>query len=149
MSTEILSDLNPNSAGVTAKVMARVRPYTDLDLRFKAHPNFGDVVPIKDLAAIKNSIKTILLTNKGERPFQPSFGCNMTKYMFEMPDPITLSFLEDEIKDALGLYEPRVITTDVNVQDRSDSNALFVSVNCTIVSTQQEIDVELFLERSR
>ena len=149
MSTEILSDANPNRIGVSAKVMARVKPYTDLDLRFKPHPNFGDVVPLKDLAAIKNSIKTILLTNKGEKPFQPSFGCNITRYLFEQPDPITLSFLEDEIKDALGKYEPRVITTDVNVQDRTDANALFVSVNCTVISTQQEIDVEVFLERSR
>ena len=149
MSTEILSDLNPERVGVTAKVMARVNPYSDLDLRFKPHPNFGDVVPLKDLAAIKNSIKTILLTNKGERPFQPSFGCNITGYLFESPDPVTLSFLEDEIKDALAKYEPRVIITDVNVQDRTDNNALFVSVNCTIISTQQEIDVEVFLERSR
>ena len=149
MSTEILSDSNSNRVGVTAKVMARARPYTDLDLRFKPHPNFGDVVPLKDLAAVKNSIKSILLTNKGERPFQPSFGCNITNYLFEQPDPVTLSFLEDEIKDALAKYEPRVITTDVSVQDNTDNNALFVSVNCTIISTQQQIDVEVFLERSR
>ena len=149
MSTEILSDVNSNRVGVTAKVMARVKPYTDLDLRFKPHPNFGDVVPLKDIAAIKNSIRSILLTNKGERPFQPSFGCNITGYLFEQPDPITLSFLEEEIKEALARYEPRVITTDVNVRDNIDANALFVSVSCILVSTQQEIDVELFLERTR
>jgi phage baseplate assembly protein W len=149
MSTEILSDANSNRVGVTAKVMARVKPYTDLDLRFKPHPNFGDVVPLKDIAAIKNSIRTILLTNKGERPFQPNFGCNISGYLFEQPDPITLSFLEDEIKDALGLYEPRVITSEVKIQDNTDANALFVSVSCILISTQQEIDVELFLERTR
>lgn len=149
MSTEILSDANPNRFGVTAKVMARVKPYTDLDLRFKPHPNFGDVVPLKDIAAIKNSIRGILLTNKGERPFQPNFGCNITGYLFEQPDPITLSFLEDEIKDSIAQYEPRVVTTDVKVQDNTDANALFVSVSCILVSTQQPIDVELFLERTR
>ena len=149
MSTEILSDSNSNRVWVTAKVMARIKPYTDLDLRFKPHPNFGDVVPLKDISAIKNSIRNILLTNKGEKPFQPNFGCNITGYLFEQPDPITLSFLEDEIKEAIGKYEPRVVTTNVDVQDNTDANALFVSVSCILVSTQQEIDVELFLERTR
>lgn len=149
MSTEILSDINPNRVGVTAKVMARVKPYTDLDLRFKLHPNFGDVVPLKDIAAIKNSIRSILLTNKGEKPFQPNFGCNITGYLFEQPDPITLSFLEDEIRDAIAQYEPRVVTTNIKVQDNNDANALFISVSCILVSTQQPIDVELFLERTR
>ena len=98
---------------------------------------------------IKNSIRSILLTNKGEKPFQPNFGCNITGYLFEQPDPITLSFLEDEIRDAIAQYEPRVVTTNVKVQDNNDANALFISVSCILVSTQQPIDVELFLERTR
>jgi phage baseplate assembly protein W len=149
MSTEILSDANSNRVGVTAKVIARVKPYTDLDLRFKPHPNFGDVVPLKDIAAIKNSIRSILLTDKGEKPFQPSFGCNIKQFLFEQPDPITLSYLEDEIRDSISKFEPRVVTTNVTVQDNIDANALFISVNCVLISNQQPIDVELFLERTR
>ena len=101
MSTEILSDANPSRVGVTAKVMARVRPYTDLDLRFKPHPNFGDVVPLKDIAAIKNSIRTILLTNKGERPFQPNFGCNITGYLLNNQILLHYLFYKTKLKTHL------------------------------------------------
>jgi phage baseplate assembly protein W len=147
MSTEILSD--QNLAKVSAKVVARAKPYTDLDLRFKAHPNFGDVVPLRDIAAIKNSIKSILLTSKGERPFQPKFGTNITSYLFEQPDPITLSLLEDEIVRAVTKYEPRVSITEVNVEDRTYENGLFISVSVIVLNTQENVEVELFLERTR
>jgi len=147
MSTEILSD--QNLAKVSAKVVARAKPYTDLDLRFKAHPNFGDVVPLRDIAAIKNSIKSILLTSKGERTLQQKFGTNITSYLFEQPDPITLSLLEDEIVRAVTKYEPRVSITEVNVEDRTDENGLFISVSVIVLNTQENVEVELFLERTR
>ena len=147
MSTEILSD--QNLAKVSAKVVARARPYTDLDLRFKPHPNFGDVVPLRDIAAVKSSIKSIILTNKGERLFQPAIGSNITAYLFEQPDPITLGLIEKEIKRVITKYEPRVSVTDVNVQDRSEANGIFVSVSVVLLNTRENVDVELFLERTR
>lgn len=147
MSTEILSD--QNLARVSAKVVARAKPFTDLDLRFKPHPNFGDVVPLNDIAAVKNAIKSIILTSKGEKPFQPKFGSNVTSYLFEQPDPITISLLENEIKTVIARYEPRVAVQDVNIEDRTEENGLFISVSVVLITTKENVDVELFLERTR
>jgi len=147
MSTQILSDKNVEVA--SAKVVARAKPYTDLDLKFKPHPNFGDVVPTKDLVAIKNSVKNIVLTGYGERPFQPTFGSRVTQFMFENPDPITISLIKDEIINAIKRFEPRVAVQRVDVEDRSDNNAIFVSISVLVLSRQEIVDVELFLERTR
>ena len=147
MSTEILSDKNVETA--TAKVVARARPYTDLDLKFKPHPNFGDIVPTKDLVAIKNSVKNIILTGYGERPFQPTFGSRINEFMFEQLDPITTSLLKDEIRVAIERFEPRVAVQEIKVQDMVDSNSIFISVNVLVMSRQELVDVELFLERTR
>jgi phage baseplate assembly protein W len=147
MSTEILSDKNSGIA--RAQVVSRSKPYSDLDLRFKAHPNFGDVVPIKDIAAIKNSIRNILLTDYGERPFQPGLGSGITGFLFEPVSPITVALMKQNIVRALRIHEPRAQIRALDIQDRSDENAWFISLTVQLQNVSELVDVELYLERIR
>ena len=69
------------------------RQYRDLDLNFTIHPLRKDVNKNLDEVAIVNSIKNIVSTNHYEKPFQPDFGSNVRRMLFESLDNITASAL--------------------------------------------------------
>ena len=58
--------------------------YRDLPLSFIKHPGTGDVRPLNDINAVKQSVKNLILTNYGERPFAPRIGGNVTKYLLSL-----------------------------------------------------------------
>ncbi len=71
---------------------------------------------------IKEAIKIIIMTRKGERVMQPEFGCGLSEYVFGGTDYTTVTQMENEIRSALVNWEPRII--DVNVRVEADSNEL-------------------------
>jgi len=123
--------------------------YKDLDLALKPHPLFGDIRPVKDVDAIKNSIKNILLTKRGERPFNPRFGCDLTNYLFEPADRVTESLMRSEIEYSLGEQEPRIQINRVMIEDYPDRNSYAITINCFIINSQANVDLSLILERLR
>lgn len=145
MSTEILSDKQIIQS--QAQVVSRQRPYADLDLKFRVNPSSRDIRPVKDLGAIKNSVRNLILTNKLERPFQPEIGSNLTKLLFEPSDPVTISLIKEDIINTIENHEPRVSLRLVEVEDYSDRNAYFVSVDFRVVSLNTEAQIEFYLER--
>ena len=66
--------------------MPTFQTFKDLSVTFKKHPVTDDLVQVKDKAAIVQSISNLLLTMKGERPFQPNLGSNVKKVLFEPMD---------------------------------------------------------------
>lgn len=123
--------------------------YKDLDLRFKTHPLFGDVKPVTDVEAIKNSIKNILLTRRGEKPFNPAFGSNVADYLFENSTNVTKQLLGQEIEFSVRTQEPRVQLQRIDISDDIDNNAFVIRLDVIIVSTQEETDISLVLKRLR
>ena len=63
--------------------MPTFQTFKDLSVTFKKHPVTDDLVQVKDKAAIVQAIQSILLTRKGERPFQPELGCDVQNMLFE------------------------------------------------------------------
>ena len=57
--------------------MPTFQTFKDLSVTFKKHPVTDDLVTVKDKSAIIQSITGLLLTKKGERPFQPELGCDI------------------------------------------------------------------------
>ena len=82
----------------------------------------GDVNAKKDLLAIKESVKNIILTNTHERPFDSEFGTNATIGMFENINDFSF-YVENNISVAIALYETRVNLTNItsSMTDRSVS----------------------------
>ena len=146
MSNLLLSD---NSTVVRAKVSSRTVPYSDLDFKFKPHPNFGDLVALKDISAIKNSIRNLLLTGYGERLFGPNIGCGITNYLFESLNPVSIASIRQSIERTLKYNEPRVSLRSINIKELSDVNELYVSVSVQILNVPELVDIELYLERIR
>ena len=126
------------------------RAFKDINLSFKRHPVTNDVVTIRDEDAIKRSVKNIIFTILGEKPFEPDFGSVMNQSLFDLNTNLNEIRVSDEIKASLDNYEPRIDNVDVSVSILVDSNEMNCTVQYDIVglpSPTQEVDVLLFPAR--
>ena len=131
-------------------IRARQNVYSDLDFRFIANPNTQDLALKYDVESVKQSVINILLTNAGERPFNPKFGGCLNGYLFDNFDGITAAAMENTIVNTLRNWEPRVRVDKVDITDLSHRNALRVSLEITILSPEERTDiVEFVVERLR
>ena len=126
------------------------RAFKDINLSFKRHPVTNDVVSINDEDAIKRSVKNIIFTILGEKPFQPLFGSVINESLFELSTALSEMKVSDEITQSLLNYEPRIANTEVTVSLYPDSNEMNVTVQYDIVgipAPPQQVDVLLFPAR--
>ena len=128
---------------------ARSKPYSDLNLKLTLHPVRKDIMSLKDDAAIRNSVKNLLLTNFFERPFQPDLGANLRALLFEPADVITRVALRDAIKNVLNEREPRISDVTVLVENDDAKNAYRVTVGFNIKQIEKTETVEIILKRLR
>ena len=126
------------------------RAFKDINLSFKRHPVTNDVVSINDEDAIKRSVKNIIFTILGEKPFQPLFGSVINESLFDLSTTLSEMKVSDEITQSLLNYEPRIANTEVTVSLYPDSNEMNVTVQYDIVgipAPPQQVDVLLFPAR--
>ena len=126
------------------------RAFKDINLSFKRHPVTNDVVVIRDEDAIKRSVKNIIFTILGEKPFEPDFGSVMNQSLFDLNTNLSEIRVSDEIKSSLDNYEPRIDNIEVTVQVAPDRNEMNCTVQYDIVglpTPTQEVDVLLFPAR--
>ena len=126
------------------------RAFKDINLSFKRHPVTNDVVTIRNEDAIKRSVKNIIFTILGEKPFIPQFGSVINESLFDLNTNLSEIRITDEIKSSLLNYEPRIDNIEVTVQVAPDRNEMNCTVQYDIVgipAPTQEVDVLLFPAR--
>ena len=144
--------INASDYNATHPQLITIRPervYADLDLSFEKHPVYNDIRPVKDIDAVKNAVKNLLLTNKGERPFQPNLGSGLFDLLFEHNNPYTIQAVRSKVIDMLTSYEPRINQVRVSIKDLPEDNAIHVKVGFNITSIIDNEEVEFYLERLR
>ena len=126
------------------------RTFKDINLSFKRHPVTNDVLTIRNEDAIKRSVRNIVFTILGEKPFDPNFGSVINDSLFELDTSLNQVRVSDEITQSLLSYEPRISNIEVTASIYPDSNEL----NCTvqyditgISAPTQQVDVLLFPAR--
>ena len=91
-----------------------------------------------------------MLTNKGERPFNPDYGSNIRSYLFEPLDYATAGQVSSSIQNTLTEFEPRITVISIDTSPNYDQNGFEVELTYEIVgSDDPPIAVELFLSRTR
>lgn len=128
---------------------SRVRQYTDIDLTFRVKPTSGEIYKKTDAAAVKQAVKTLVMTNQLEKPFRPNFGGNMQAQLFELADRGKSSMIKRNIKENIEMFEPRAEVLDILVNLQSDANSLDVTVKFKVVNTEEEIVFTTTLARLR
>ena len=111
--------------------------FRDISASFQANPLNNDLVVLKNANAIARSIRNIISTSPGEKFFDPDFGSNVTKLLFENIDDISAISIRDEIESSINNYEPRVSLISVETIPDYENNAF----NCRITYRIIGIDI--------
>ena len=122
------------------------RGFKDLALSFNANPSTKDFGAVKNERAISQSVRNLLLTTFGERPFQPEIGSRVKGLLFEQWDVFAADAIRTEIFNVMERLEPRIEVTEVKVDDAPDENAVEISMDYIIVGQELVQNVEFLLE---
>ena len=107
--------------------------FKDISMTFKVNPLNNDIIDIKNENAIARSVRNLVMTLKGEIPYDPEVGSNANRLLFDNMDPVTLDLLKDDIRLTIENYEPRVSLYDVQVDPNYDNNEVNIRVSYKII----------------
>jgi len=140
-----IEDGNLNSATL---ITSRKDVYSDIDLSLDIKPS-GDVYKKTDAAAVKQAVKNLLLTNQGEKPFNPSYGGSLQGLLFDLLDDDAEDEIEDLIIVSVENYEPRARVLEVDVRPQIDNNAVSVRITFQIINTTETVVLSTTITRLR
>lgn len=119
-------------------VVTEQRPvYVDLHLDITKAQNVGlglnpvnssDILVDKDIEAIKNSLRNIFTTKKGQKILNPQFGSSLDQYLFTPITPANAKAIGNQILNEVNLYEPRITISNVIVTPDIDRNLYYIQV---------------------
>lgn len=127
----------------------KITIYQDFKKSLERSPVSNDLTVFKDEDAVKESIKNLILTNRGERLMQPNLGGDVQAMLFENITPSVITLIEDKIRDTIEINEPRAELIDVIVSSNIDDNQVNVKIVFYIKNVEQPIALDVFLERTR
>ena len=101
----------------------------------------------EDDRLIKNDILQLLLTVPGDRVMRPDFGVNLRNFVFEQLTQIDLFSLQDEIREAITVQEPRVNVDSVELTRDDDNNRLSIRIIVTLrKDPKKQLTIEHFID---
>ncbi len=90
--------------------------------------------------AVKTDVKTLLMTQRGERLFQPLLGMNIRRFLFEQITENTIIQIENDIVETFGKWLPFVQLRDIDVNiDKQDKNQIKIDIKFNIANTPNDL----------
>jgi len=123
--------------------------YKDLDISFRKNPATDDIYELKDIEAVKRSVKILVLTQFNEVPFHPEIGSSVYSSLFENYTQETTLILDRTIREVIRKYEPRATVQEVKIIGRPDNNSIEISILFYIQNIEELQSVSVKLERIR
>lgn len=121
------------------------RKAVGISLPFTGKAVFNSTYETKE--AIKANLINYILTGKGERYFNPTFGSGIRNLIFENINRDNLSDLEFLVRDALQQYFPKLEIVGLNLNGAPDSNLINFSLQFKITDTQIEDEITINFEQ--
>ena len=126
------------------------RGFKDLSASFQINPLSNDLIALKNESAIARSVRNLVLTIQGERPFQPVLGTGVNALLFENMDKLTASAIRSELRTTIENYEPRVEINEIIVEADFERNAFDVTLQYFIIGMDvPEQELTFALEPTR
>ena len=120
--------------------------FKDISASFQTNPLSNDLISLKNESAIARSVRNLVLTIQGERPFQPVLGTGVSRLLFENMDKLTASAIRSEVRTTIENYEPRVEINEIIVEPDYEGNAMNVTLQYFIIgidAPEQELTFAL------
>ena len=133
-----------------ADIVQRTKPveyFSDFLNNMDVHPVNKSLGRVINEEAVKQSLKNLILTNSGERLFQPTIGSDVYKSLFEPNDIITAENITYHITSTIKYNEPRVILLNVIVNP--DNYSFYVNIVFSLINNPRTINLNLILRRVR
>ena len=109
-------------------ITRKSRAFKDISLSFSPHPITKDLPVLINERAIVRSVRNLVETIPTERFFQPNLGTEIRDTLFENFSRQTVNIIEDQVRDTIRAYEPRVGDVGVEVLAFPDNNSFEVKV---------------------
>lgn len=91
---------------------------------------------------IRESIRIILGTAKGERAMRPDFGCGIHDFVFGSMNTTTLGLIEASVREALIQWEPRIELLSIRVStEAAEVGQLLVGIDYRVRATNNEFNL--------
>lgn len=124
------------------------KKFVDINPKFEKNPLSGDLPVLKNENAIKQAIKNVVMTRRGEKVFRPFFGSSVGTSIFENFDITESDTIAVAIEDALTAYEPRVRIKNIDINLNIDGNEISVDLEYEIIGIPLDTQsLNLILER--
>ena len=112
------------------------RAFKDISLSFLPHPVTKDLPILKNESAIRRSVRNIVETIPTEKFFNPDFGSDVYKSLFDFVDFGTANVIQGQVKTSINNFEPRVDNVRVEVDPQPDLNQFEITVIYDIVGQE-------------
>ena len=124
------------------------RSYSDIDCAFVPRPS-GDIYKKVDVEAVRQSVKNILMTNHGEKPFAPKYGGGLNRFLFSLSTEMDVSIIAKEVSRAIQVHEPRANIVGIEIDISPDYNSMNVNVLFEVLNYPQPVSVNVVIGRAR
>jgi hypothetical protein len=111
-------------------------------LPFNAPGVFKSTYTTKD--QIKSNLVNLLLTDAGERVMNPTFGCDLKRFIFEGITESNINNLKESLANSIAVFVPEVSVTDIIIVPNTDFNAIDLTINyiLRISQTPDQVTVQ-------
>lgn len=123
--------------------------YKDFSKDLVLNPISNDIGIKKDELAVKDALRNLLLTDRGERLMQPTLGSDIRASLFDLNTPAGLIILKEKVKETITNHEPRVTLIDVEVSSSYDDYKVQIVIRFYVRNKETEQSLTVFLERTR
>ena len=123
--------------------------FSDFTRNLETIPGRKDLSRKINENAVKESIYNLVMTDRGERLFQPSIGCDIRGSLFENIDANTILVLKESIKYTINTFEPRCNLRNVEVEANIETNELRVKIVFSVINSTNTSELTIDLNRVR
>ena len=114
-------------------IQRKSRAFKDISLSFTPHPVTKDLPVLTNERAITRSVRNLVETIPTERFFNSLIGTEIRDSLFENFERSTVTIIEDQVREVVANFEPRVSNVGIQVDARPDDNEFEVTVFFEIV----------------
>ena len=123
--------------------------YADFTKEFQRNPVTAELERVTNDRAVKNAIEGLLLTNLGERFYQPNVGSKIRASLFENMDLLSIDTLKQSIQDCIKSNEPRANIVKIDVTEVPEENGLKIDVHFSLINITGIQTVTITVQRAR
>jgi phage baseplate assembly protein W len=123
--------------------------YADFHKDLTLNPVNFDLARKLNEESVKESIKNLLLTDKGERFYRPNLGSNIRNALFDNATPDSIFTIQEMVKNTIKNYEPRCNIIEVEINSSIDENEINIVITFSVANQEYPIQTAVTLTRVR